>query len=144
MKPGMLVRRVAQHLIEDELEATRMRLLHEPVEIGHRPHFGCDAAIIRHVIAKVPIGRRIDGREPDGVDAERGDVVELPLNALQIADAVAVGVEKAAWIYLVDHRALPPRSFSAFRTHDNASPHALCFMPLYPLPELSQSLEQER
>ena len=36
------------------------------------------------------------------------EVVEAIDDPLQVADPVAVGVAKAAWIDLVDHRAAPP------------------------------------
>ena len=42
------------------------------------------------------------------VDAERGDVVEPPHDAGQVADAVAVAVLKGARIDLIDHPAAPP------------------------------------
>ena len=47
-------------------------------------------------------------REPDRVDAERLQVIQPRGDAVQVADAVAVGILKAARINLIDDGALPP------------------------------------
>ena len=78
------------------------------VEIGQRPEQRIDAAIIADVVAEVLHRRDEERREPDRVDPEADNVVQLRLDPLQIADAVAVGIEKAARIDLVEDRALPP------------------------------------
>ena len=79
----MLVRGVVRHEVEDELHAARMRLGDQPVEVGERAEDRIDAAVIGDVVAEIGHRRRIDRREPDGVDAEPGEVVE------PLADAVA-------------------------------------------------------
>ena len=43
-----------------------------------------------------------------GVDAERGEVIEMGGDAGQIADAIIAAVLERAGIDLIDHRATPP------------------------------------
>ena len=108
LEPGMEVARVGEHLVEDHLEAAAVGLGNQALEVGHRSHLGGDAVEVGHVIAEVAIGRRMDGREPDGIHAERGNVVELRLDALQVADADRNAVAERARVDLVDDGALPP------------------------------------
>jgi hypothetical protein len=56
------------------------------------------AAAIGDVAAEVHLGRWIEGREPDGVDAEAGQVIEVAGDAVQVADAVTIGVAETARI----------------------------------------------
>src|SRR5262249_8218563 len=66
-----------------------------------------------------------DWREPERVDAEPGQMVELPADPLEVADAVAVGVEKRTRIDLVDDRAAPPGSVP----HRGANTTGMCSIP---------------
>jgi hypothetical protein len=64
--------------------------------------------VVADVVAVVVLGARVDRREPDDVDTQRLEVVEVVDDPAQVAHAVAVGVGEAAWIDLVHHRGLPP------------------------------------
>ena len=81
---------------------------HQPVKVGQRAVLGIDVLVIRDVVAEVHLRRGIAGRQPDGVHAELFQVVQPRGDAVQIADAVAVRVLKAARIDLVDDGVLPP------------------------------------
>jgi hypothetical protein len=91
-----------------------MGLRKQIVEIVERAEARIDAAIIGDVIAEISHRRRVDGRDPDGVDAEADQIVEPPLDPLEVAYAVTVRVLKGARIDLVDHARLPPE-----RAHAN-------------------------
>src|SRR6185437_1465108 len=67
-----------------------------------------DGAVIGDVIAEIAHRREEERREPDGVDAERRHVIQFLGDAGEIADAVAIAVEKTAGIDLVDDGAGPP------------------------------------
>ncbi len=82
----------------------------EVVDIGERAVLRVDGLVVGDVVAEVDLRRGIHGRDPDGVDAEGLQVVEALGDAVEIADAVAVGVLKAAWVDLVDDGVLPPRA----------------------------------
>src|ERR1035441_1048219 len=85
-----------------------MNLLKQAIEIFHRSKQRIDAAIIRHIVTKIGHGRRVDRRDPDGINAELDQVVKVLKNPLQIADAVAVSVLERARINLIDDAVLPP------------------------------------
>ena len=67
-----------------------------------------DVEVVGHVVAVVLLRRRVARVQPDGVHAERGDVVEVAADAVEVADAVAVGVGERADVHLVDERVPPP------------------------------------
>ena len=108
LEPFMLVGSVAEHLIDDDPEAQLMRTGEHRVEIGESPEHRIDIAIVGHVIAHVRHRRLEEGRHPDRIDAERGDVVEPRGYALEIADPVSVAILERARVNLVDDRAAPP------------------------------------
>ncbi len=85
-----------------------VRLGDEAIEVGLRAVLRIDRGVIAHVVADVPAGRRIDRRQPDRVDAEALEVVEVGDDPRQVADPVAVAVGEAARVDLVHHAAPPP------------------------------------
>ncbi|MDQ1131880.1 hypothetical protein QE386_000475 [Pseudoxanthomonas winnipegensis] len=104
----MLVRAVAEHLVDHHLQAQRMRLGQQGVEVGQRAEQRIDIAVVGDVIAEVGHGRLEERRDPDRVHAQAGDVVQALDDAGQVAHAIAIGVLEAARIDLIDHRAAPP------------------------------------
>jgi len=104
----VLVRGVGEHEVGDDLQAEGVGAFDQAVEIGQGPEHRVDVAIVGDVIAEILHRRGEEGAEPDGVDAERGDVVEAGGDPGQVADAVAVAVGETARIDLIDDRAAPP------------------------------------
>ena len=86
----MLVGAVRIDLVDDDLEPERVRALDQRVEVGERAEHRIDVAIIGDVVAEVAHRRGEEGRQPDRVDAEARDIIELRGDARQVADAVAV------------------------------------------------------
>src|SRR5215469_11250212 len=76
------------------------------------------AVIVRDVIAPVAIGRGMDRRQPDRVDAKIPNVIELGNQAGEIALPVAVRVAERADVDLVDDGATPPRRRRHAQTSD--------------------------
>ena len=104
----MLVGGVVEHHVEQDADVALLRLGDEAVEVGEGAVLRVDALVVGDVVAEVDLRRGIHGRDPDGVDAEGLEVVEALGDAVEVADAVAVGVLEAAGIDLVDDRVLPP------------------------------------
>ena len=82
----MLVARVVRHQVQQDADPPAARLGHQAVEIVQRPEVGMDGAEVRDVVAPVRVGRRRDRREPDPVDAEPLEMVEMPDEAGKVAD----------------------------------------------------------
>ena len=108
LEPRMLVGGVRNHLVDHHFQAEPVGLGDQRVEIRQRPEHRIDVAIVRHVISEILHRRLEERRYPYRIGSERGDIRQTPDNALQIADAIAIGVLIAARIDLIDHRAAPP------------------------------------
>ena len=78
------------------------------LDIGQRAVVRMDAAIIGDVVAVVAPRRGIERQQPDRIDAELGDVVELLHQARKVADAVIVRIEERFDMQLIDDRVLVP------------------------------------
>ena len=118
LEPGMLVGGVRDDRIDHHAQAEPMRLVDQRVEIGQRAEHRIDVAIVGDVVAEILHRRLEEGRDPDRVGAERRRCAAAADDALEVADAVAVGVLEAARIDLVDHRAAPPVAVRLQRRRD--------------------------
>src|SRR3712207_2398697 len=67
-------------------------------------------AIVGDVESPVAVGRGEGRVEPQPVDAEPGEVVELLRDPAQVADPVSVRVAERARIDLVEHAVAPPHA----------------------------------
>ena len=76
-----------------------------------RPELGRNGAEVRHVVAPVGVGGHGDRREPDAVDAEPCEVVQMLDDPRDVADAVSVAVGERTRIDLVEDAGLPPWLF---------------------------------
>ncbi len=108
LEPLVLAGGVVGHQVDDHLDAERVRRRHHGVEVGERAEPGVDVAVVGDVVAVVVLGRGVEGRDPDGVDAQLGEVGQPRRDAAQVAEPVAVGVGEGADVDLVADRVLPP------------------------------------
>src|ERR1700733_603986 len=74
----------------------------EEPKVAQAPVGGMDLSVVGNVVSVVTQGRRIEGKEPEGRDAEALQVVELLNQALEVADAVPVAVAKGPHVRLVN------------------------------------------
>ena len=81
---------------------------YEIVGVGEVPEERVDGPVVGDVVAAVGLRRGVEGREPDGVDAQLGEVRQPLGGPAQIADAVAVAVGEGAHVHLVDDGVAPP------------------------------------
>src|SRR5690606_11144406 len=108
LEPGVLVGGMIEYLVDEDAHATCVRRRDDLLEILQGAEQWIDAAVVGNVVAEVLHRRGEEWRQPDGVDVEAGDVVDLLDDAQQIADAIAVAVEKAAWVNLINDATAPP------------------------------------
>ena len=99
---------MVDHEIEQDPNVPLLRFGQKPVEIRHGAELRIDALIIGNVVAEIDLGRREKRRDPDTVHAEFFQIIEVPGDAIEVADAVPVGVAEAPGIDLVQHRVAPP------------------------------------
>ena len=106
----MLVARVVHDQVEDHPKAGGVGGLHQVVEVRLRAEPWIDRGVVADVVADVLAGRRVDGRQPDGIHAQpvRAQVAEVLDDPAQVTGPVAIGVREAARVDLVDDAATPP------------------------------------
>ena len=81
--PPRVARRVVGHPVEQHFQPQSVRRRHEAVEIGHRPEFGIDAAVVAHGVVgaqrplAVRLADRVDRHQPHGVDAQLAQAGEM-------------------------------------------------------------------
>ena len=124
----VLVRGVAEDLVDDDLEAQLMRPGDKGVEIGEGSEDRVDVLIVRDVVAHVLHRAAEEGGEPDRVDAEVGKMAEPPGDAGQVAHPVAIRVLEGPGIDLIGHRTSPPvlhRRLRLSRTRRVGDTHTL-------------------
>ena len=104
----MPVRCVIWHIVEDNLQASLVGFPKQSLELIHGAEHRVDVAVVCNVVAEIGHGRRIDRRQPDGIDAKAGEMVDPCGDSVQVSDAVAAGILEGTGIDLVDDPALPP------------------------------------
>ncbi len=108
LEPGVLVGRVVHDQIHDDPQTTSVRFGEQFVHVFHRAEQRIDGLIVGDVVAVVVLRGLVYRRQPQHVHAKVREIVESAGDALQIADAVAVGILEGPRIDLVDHRIRPP------------------------------------
>ncbi len=109
LEPRVLIGRVVDDQFGEDAQPACVRFLEQHLEVAQRPVRRVDVAIVGDVVAVVAQRRRIERQQPDRVDAEVLNVIELLNQALEVADAVAVGIEEGADVQLVNERVFVPR-----------------------------------
>ena len=105
----MLIGRMVRDEIQNHFQAVLMRVFQQIEKILHRAENWVNAGIVADVVAEIRHRRRINGAEPDRGDAQGLQIRQPEPDAVQIADAVAVAVLKAARINLIHDSGFPPR-----------------------------------
>ena len=109
LEPRMVRRGVVHDEVDDDADPALVRRRDERAEVLDRAVVGVDPVEVGDVVAAVPERRRIERQQPDAVDPEPLQVVELLLEAAEVAGAVVVPVEERARVDLVEDRRLEPQ-----------------------------------
>jgi hypothetical protein len=100
---------VVRDEIEEHADSFAVRGGNQRVERRERSHLGLDTAVVGDVVAPIGVRRHGDRAQPDRIDAQPLEVVEMVDDPLEIAVAVAVRVRERQRIDLVQHARGPPR-----------------------------------
>ena len=109
LEPGVVARGVVHDEVGDHADAAPVRRVDERVEVLDGAVVGMDRVEVGDVVAAVAERRRVHRQQPDAIDAEPLEVVELVGQAAEVALAVVVSVREAADVDLVEDRALEPQ-----------------------------------
>ena len=108
LEPGVIRARVVHHEVGDDAHALLVGRLDEGAEVLDGPVVGVDREEVGDVVAAVAQRAPVHRQQPDDVDAEPLEVVQLLRQAGEVAGAVVVSVEEAADVDLVEDGALEP------------------------------------
>ena len=117
----MLVRGVVHDEVDDHAHAAGVGLVQELVEVLDVAELRQHRGVVADVVAAVAQRRGEERRQPQAVDAEPLQVVQLVDHAAQVADAVGVAVGEAADEHLVEDGALVPLGVGALRRQRGAA-----------------------
>src|SRR4051794_18317875 len=104
----MLVGGVVHDEVEDELDIALLAVGDELVHVGEGAVLGIDIFVVGDVVAEVNLRRGKHGGDPDSINAEPVEIVEVLIDAVEVADAVIVGVGEGTRVELVEDSVLPP------------------------------------
>ena len=104
----MRVRGVIDDEIDDDADAALPAAMGEFDEVAERAVARIDAVIVRDVVTVVLAGRRLERHQPDRGDAEALQIIQPAQQALEVADAVAIGVHIGADGQAIEHAVLVP------------------------------------
>src|SRR5256885_15359605 len=104
----MLIGGVVGYKVQDELEVALVGLLKQGVQVRQGSEERMDIGVIANIIAKIGHRRRIDGREPDRVNAEPAQIVQFAGDSREIPYPIAIAIEKTPRVDLINHTRLPP------------------------------------
>ena len=78
------------------------------VEVAQRAEDRVDVAVVGDVVAGILLRGSLERAQPQRIDAELDEVVEVRGDAGQVADAVAGAVGERAGVDLIDDGGAPP------------------------------------
>ncbi len=120
LEPGVLVGGVVDDQVRDHLDAAVVGGAHQLHEVAEAAQARVHPAVVAHVVAVVAVGRGIERHQPEAGDTEAGQIIDLPHQTREVADAVAVGVAEGLHVQAVDDRVLPPQVAGLAQTHGSA------------------------
>src|SRR5258707_4527134 len=112
LKPGMFVGGVRQDQINNDLDTAFMGAGDQDAEVCVRPKDRINGPIICDVASEIAHRRFVKRRDPDGINTECLDVIEVSIDTSDIPGSIAVSVKEASRIDLIDNCSSPP-----FRLH---------------------------
>src|SRR5262245_26552851 len=104
----MLVRRVVDDKINNDLQATLFRLVSEIDEVPRRSVLGIHGVVVADVVSIVAIRTGLKRLQPDARCAQTRDVIEFPRQTLEVTNSVAIGVHVGSNVDTVNDGILVP------------------------------------
>ena len=86
----MLVAGVVDDEVHDDLEPALVRAGDQLVDVGEATEQRVDVLVVADVVAIVVLRRLVDRRQPNHVNPQRGKVIELRDDAMDVTDAIAI------------------------------------------------------
>ena len=94
---------VIQHHVQHQVHSPLFRFLHQLFKISHGPVAGIDALIIRYVIPIVILRGIEKGSQPQVINTQLFQIIQMFDHASQVAESVPIGILKRLGINLIDY-----------------------------------------
>ena len=91
LEPGVTAAAVVYDQIKDDLDATLVALGHQRVKIVHGAVLRINGIVVIDIVLMIAVAG-VDGHQPNAVYAQFLQIIQLGNDALQIADAIAIGI----------------------------------------------------
>ncbi|CCX63776.1 putative uncharacterized protein [Firmicutes bacterium CAG:791] len=104
----MLIGAVIDNEIHQDVHVALFGFGDQTVHVVHCAKARVDAVIIGNIVALIGKRRAVDRGEPDNIDAELLEIIELADDAGEITDAVSVGIIEALRVDLIGCFCVPP------------------------------------
>ena len=109
LEPFVQVGAVVRNDVDHHFDAVGVRGLGKLVEVVDGSELRIDVAVVVDVIAAIRQLRRIERAQPDGVDAEFLQIIDLLGDACDLPQSFAFGILEGTRVDLIDHGLLPPQ-----------------------------------
>ena len=107
-EPFVLRGSVVEHKIHNDADIMLPGIVRQMLEVVQRAIHRIDVFVIRDVITEVDLGRGIARCDPNGIDPKIFQIIQMGVDALEIANAIIVTIGKAARINFIEDHMLPP------------------------------------
>jgi hypothetical protein len=99
---------VVGHQVEDDTNAAIGCVSDELVEVVEASQVRIDVLVVGDVVAPVGVRRGEGRRQPERVDAELAEVIEVLDDAAEVTDAVTVAVRERPAVDVIEDGLAPP------------------------------------
>jgi hypothetical protein len=100
---------VVDDKVQNDTHTAGVCLVDQPLHIIERAVRCVHIFIVADVVSHIDLWAVVHGTDPDSVDTNRADVVELRYDTLEIAYTIAVGILEGSGVDLIDDAIFPPR-----------------------------------
>jgi hypothetical protein len=108
LKPRVLIGGVVEHQVQDHPDVPAVGVFEEAAEILQGPVFRGHVHVVRDIVTPIHQRGGVVGAQPDGLDPQVLEVIQMATDPLQVSDAISVRVREAAGVDLIEHGLLPP------------------------------------
>ncbi|MMZ59649.1 hypothetical protein D1872_216990 [compost metagenome] len=122
----MLVGAVVHDKVHDELHPSLMQPGKQLLPIRHRAEFAHNALVVADIVSVIVVRRFVNRTQPNHIDPQQLEVIQLGDNPAQIPDPIPIAVHKTAGIDLIHNAFFPP-----FLHHFASTPLADAFVLSY-------------
>ena len=108
LEPLMAIGGVVHHQVSNNADTARMGLVEKHLEILDRAKLVENGAEVADIVTAVAQRGVVERRQPEAVDTQPLQIIELFRQPFEVAGAVVVGVKEGSDEHLIEHRAAVP------------------------------------